>query len=614
MLKTLITSLPSNIFNNFNYLKQDYLGLNLNFDVLINFTFGFIISISFLIISLLVGQKIRSLFFKNTSEDINYLIDTALGTIAIGTGIAFLGFFSLLNASVLLIYLFVLFIIAFYKFKPSYLNGVEKKISLNLKLLRQNKFVFLWLSVFILLALVNLINPEIREDQYHADLPKMYLSQQTIMLPSKEQIHVSASPLLSEMSYLIGIFLWSKESARYIHFLFYILVLLTLFEFSKIKEYKFSVYAPLLFATAPVVIHETSSMYVDFQWIFYLLVSILIFLKNEKINNSNVALAGIFIGAMVSSKLWTIVFIPISVLYLIILLKNNNISKIFKSCFVYIAAILTVSVIWFLRAYLLTGNALYPAFSPADKTSFFTTLFNFVGINYPIFNPAAYVNVFSPLFFIGTILLLYKLKDNVKILFKTRLFIFFSLLLALYITIHYPFGRYLLGLYAIFVIFASLGLSNLIKAFPLSRHLLNLLLFVLFSYYFANSLLILPYSLKITDQNSYLTRILSRDNSSYYDFNKQFNKYIGNKDLVATYGIFGFYYANFKYIDTNYLFKEKDNSFSMLDKSKVTKLFIKGGDIRWFCQKNNIKYCDSSRYYYISNFYGTQPYYLYGIK
>ena len=617
MLKTLITSLPSNILNNINYLKQDYLGLNPNFDFLINFTLGFIISISFLIISLLIGQKIRSLFFRNTDlKDINYLVDIALGTIAIGTGVAFLGFLSLLKTPILLSYFGLLLFISFYKFNPKYLKNVKKSLLPNLRLLKKNKFVFLWITLFIILALINLINPEIREDQYHVDLPKMYLEKQTIMIPAKEQIQVSASPLLSEMSYLIGVFLWSQESARYIHFLFYLLVILTLFEFSKIKGYKFTIYAPLLFVTAPVVIHETSSMYVDFQWIFYFLLSIFILTSNKKLEFSNVGLAGFFLGGMLATKLWTIVFIPISVLYLMILLKNKSVNKILKSCFVYVAMTLSVSLIWFLRAYLLTGNPLYPAFSGegTSKISIYSTFFNYVGINYPLLNPFYFINVFSPLFFLGCLLFIYKFKQNLNLLLKLDIFKYFALLFILYIFINYPYGRYLLGLYVLFIFFASIGIDNLVQKIKYSKYLLSFLLLILFSYYFINSLLVLPYSFGLANKNRYLTRILSRDNSSYFDFNRQFNKYISKSDYVATYGVFGYYYADFRYIDFNFIFTSKNKPFDLFKKHKVTKLFIKGGDISWFCQKEYITGCDKSKYTHISSFMGTQPYNLYGIK
>ena len=618
MYLRIFTSLPSNILDNLNHLKQDYIGLNPSFDFLINFIFGFILAITFLIIFLLIGRKIRSVFFRNDGlKDLDYLIDFALGTIAIGTGIALLGFFSLLKTPVLLSYLGVLLIISFYKFKLDYLKDVKKNLLTNLILLKKNKFVSLWLTLFIILALINLINPEIREDQYHVDLPKMYLQQQTIMIPSKEGIHVSGSPLLSEMSYLAGIFLWSEESARYIHFLFYLMVLLTLFEFSKIKEYKFSVYTPLLFASAPVVMHETSAMYVDFQWIFYFLLAVLIVLKNKKITFSNIIFPGILLGAMVSSKLWTVIIIPVFMLYLTITLNKISSIKKLKYLFFLLLSILCVSLIWFIRASLLTGNPLYPAFAnqvELEGNLFYVPLWKLIKINFALINPLNNLNVFSPLFFLGTILFLCRFKENLKTIIKLSLFKLVFLLLTVYIFINYPYGRYLLGIYVLLIFIASIGIKETIERSKLTIYLFNFILAVFFLYYFINSVLVIPYALGFANKNSYLTRILSKDNSSYYNFDNKFDKYIFKNDTVATYGILGYYYANFRYLDTNYIFDKNNRDFNILRKKGITKLFIKGGDINYFCKKLKLENCNQDKYLYISSFMGSQPYYLYSIK
>ena len=614
----LFTALPSNLFNNFAYLKQDYIGLTLNFNFLINFILGFLISLSFIVVSLLLGQKIRTIFFRNSSfKDINYLIDAALGTIAIGTGVTLLGVFSLLNTPIILCYLILLFIISLYKFNFDYIKNAKKNLLNNLLHLKKNKFVLLWLSLFILLALVNLINPEIREDQYHVDFPKMYLAQQTIMVPPKEQFHVSASPLLSEMSYILGIFVWSEESARYIHFMFYLLVLLTLLEFSKVKNYEFSIYTPLLFATAPVVIHETSSMYVDFQWIFYFLLSILIITKSKKITYSIASLSGILIGAMVASKLWTIVIVPVFILYLLSILNKIPLKNKINNLFVFLFCVLSVSLIWFIRAYLLTGNPLFPAFAnqiDLGGNSFYVPLWKLIGTNFALINPLNNLNVFSPLFFIGCIFFIYKFKDNIKELIHLNLFKLIIILFLLYSFINYPYGRYLLGIYVLLIFIASIALEKVINNFKISRYLLFSVLLVFFVYYFVNSILVLPYTFGVDNKNKYLTRILSRDNSSYYNFDNKFDKYISTKDYVATYGVFGYYYANFKYIDINYIYNKKGESFNILKEKGITKLFIKGGDINYFCQKLSLKNCTPDKYSYLSSYMGSQPYYLYNIK
>ncbi len=615
MITDLFLSLPNNIIEKINFLKQDYVGLGLNLDVLVNLTLGFIIAISFLIISLLIGQKIRNLLFKDVPENINYLIDIGLGTIAVGTGIALLGFFSLLNSFVLLSYLILLLIISFYKFQPKYLGNARKKLLFSLKLLKQNKFVFLWLCLFIFIAFINLINPEIREDQYHVDFPKIYLEQQTIMVPPKEGLRVSASPLLSEMTYLIGIFLWSNESARYIHFIFYILTLLTLIEFSKLKNYKFSIYAPLLFATAPVVIHETSSVYVDFQWIFFFLLSILVLIYNKKNTYSTIGLSGLLMGAMLASKLWTIVFIPVSIFFIIFITDKIQIKLKFAALFT--VTCLIIPSIWLLRSLLLTGSPLYPAFvndlTLENKVVGFSLL-NFFGLNYTILNPLSYINVFSPLFFLGLLLFFYQINKNLRLILKLAIFRYFILLLLLYLSLRYQFGRYLLGLYVLFIFLASVGIDNFLKKFKYSKYLINFILVILFSYYLINSLLIIPYSIGITDKNKYLTRILSRDNSSYYDFGKKFDKYISKNDFVATYKIFGYYYANFQFSDVNFILNKNDRDFDTFKEKGFTKIFIKDFNMEEFCKNIKIKNCDSSKYALISSYNDFPNYYLYTIK
>ena len=273
---------------------------------------------------------------------------------------------------------------------------------------------------------------------------------------------------------------------------------------------------------------------------------------------------------------------------------------------------------WFFRAFLLTGNPVFPAFSLNPNLSFSQSLPSYLGLNSSLLNPLTQLNSFSPLFFIGALLLLYKLKDNIKILSKINLSVFIVLLFLLYFFINYPFGRYLLGLYIFLILIASLGLSTFLSKFRYSIYLFNLIMLLVFGYYFVNSVLVLPYTLGFANENKYLTRILSRDDSSYYDFDKQFNKYIGKNDFVGTYGIFGHFYANFTYVDINYLLEPKMNSFTNLEKAGITKLFIKGGNINWFCKQVSIQDCNTGKYKYISHFsavpYAATQYYLYTLK
>ena len=571
-------------------------------------------------ISFSIGRKLVNYFTKEIEKyEFGYLIYTAIGYILISTYIAVLGLLSLLNTVTFLLSIAVLIFFAFLPPNNLKLNGNYFLNSLNSTItqLKTNKLVFITILLFVLLALVNLINPEIREDQYHVDLSRIYLQNQTTMIPPKEDLHVSGSPLLSEMYYTVGIFLSSKESARFVHFGFYILVLLSLIEFSKIKNYKFAIYTPLLLASAPEIIHEVSSMYVDFQWMLCFILSILILVSAKKISLPILAISGLLLGGMVATKLWTIVFIPAAIIFLFINLEDKQIIDKLLNIFKYVLFILIVPLLWFIRSFILTGNPLYPAFTNQtllDSTKWQLPISHYVGINYAIFDPSYYFDVFSPLFFLGLILILFNIRKNLSVIKNISIFQYLLILFLIYLFIIYPYGRYLLGLYVLFIFLASFGIYNFIAKFNQFKYLIYLIVVILFSYYAISSVLVLPYSLGITNKNNYLSRILIRDNSSYYDFDKKFDKYISNKDLVAMYNFHGYYYADFKYIDINYIFDNKNKDFELLKKGKVSKIMIRGGDIQWFCKKINIKNCNENNYTLISSYLEHPYYYLYNLK
>lgn len=613
----LIKTLPLNILNNLSFLKQDFLGLNIYFWIFPTFLINLLISFLIVFVSYVFGKKILRLIKTDLqTKEYNYLIYIAIGFICISTGVAILGMFSLLKPFVLSLYLALVFIFSFdfpFKIKME-IKSFYNSIKFTLLELRKNKFIFIWIILFTLLALVNLFNPEIREDQYHVDSARNFLKTQTILIPPRENLHVSASPMLSEMYYTVGIFLYSKETARFIHFSFYLLIIFSLVHFAKIKKYKFAIFTPLLFASAPVVIKETSSMYTDFQWIFCLILSVLVLVDDFKNNKLKYSLSGFLLGGMISGKLWTIVIYPTILAFIA---TTSKISQIAKNLIYFSFFVIAVSGFWFLRAYILTGNPFYPAFiNEAGITGIREklTLFNYIGLNYALFDPKYYYNVFSPLFFIGLILFFYKFIENIKTILKLQIFRITIFMLILYALINYPFGRYLLGLYIFFIFISAFGLNNFVNRFKFSKIAINIILCFVFIYYFVSSMLILPYSLGISNKNNYLSRTFVRDNSSYYDFGHKFEKHISKTDIVAMYNFHGYYYADFNYIDTNFIFDKQNNSFNLLKKHGITKLLIRSGDIKWFCKQINLTNCDSGKYLLISSYLEFPNYYLYTIK
>src|SRR3989344_6698504 len=360
-------TLISNIINNYNYLQQNYTGIHLDKIIIYNLIINLVISLTLVLIFYLLGSKIKSIISKKEDYSAQEIfIKIAFGYIFIGSGLAIIGFFSLLYSSIIILYLTIITLLSIFplhllKENIKKLNKFKKQLFNNYKI---HKWIFIWVALFILIGFIKLQSPEMREDQYHTDLPIQYLESHTIMLPSREGIMVSASPQLGEMSYLISIFLGSKEATRYIHFIFYILVLLLLNSLSKDKKYKFAIIAPLIFATAPEVIRETSPQYSDFQWIFLFLLAVFILIKN-KLSMTSIFIAGVIIGAMISTKLWTIAFLITLICYLIVKNYKSKITQI-KSILLFTTASIIIPFMWFLRSFILTGNPVYPAFSTKE--------------------------------------------------------------------------------------------------------------------------------------------------------------------------------------------------------------------------------------------------------
>jgi len=609
-------NLFSNTINNFKFLQEDFTGISFSLPgVLLVFLYLFF-SAGIILMIYLLGSKIRLVLFKENNGQFAPFINIGLGYIFFATGIASLGIFSFLYFYTILAYLFLVIIIGMYPiFSAGYylkqFMEFLKRIYLEYK---SGKWIFIAISLFVFIAFLRLMPPETGEDaiSHHTSLPYLYLKAHSIMIdPKLSSSIVLPVPQLGDMLYVLTQAFGIKDASRYVHFAFYIIFLMLLFHVAKNKKIDIGGLSVLLFITAPVVIQVSSKANTDFQWLVCWLLSVILITRRKQ-SNSSVILSGILFAGVLATKLWTIAFLPVFILY-IVLVAKNKFYKV-KMSVIFLLFSLLIPSLWYFRAYVLTGSPFYPVFSeslpnPLDPVG----LSNYIGFNKMIFN---YENIlkFSPLFFFGIGFFFYNKLSNIRVMIKSGLFLFFALLSIAYIfmpTYFYP--RYLLGLYSIFVLFVSSGLKIIIEKINFFRIIAVSVYFVLFSYYFTSALATLPYGFGWADNNKYLTRILSGDNSSYYDFDRKFGKWIFGKDIVATYGIYGYYYANFSYIDINNTFYKDNRFFDLLIKKNATKLLIKGGDINWFCAKLKLIGCDSSKYKLLAS-YAPSLQYLYAIN
>lgn len=600
-----LTSLIGNISNNFNFLKQDYIGINISLPILFNFLVSILMSILVVIVFYLIGLKIKQLFFKEDNKIINFFIGIAFGFILSASGILVLGMLSVLYKPVLYLYVILLILIAIYPLKT-----LKKRLS-NLLIIKdaytqqfiKNKFANIAVLAFVLISFLRLIPPDVGVDAlwYHTDYPQVYINSHSMMTIDPDgKNYPAVTPTLSDMFYIFTNSISMKESSRFIHFSFYILsILLYLTVFT--KRYSFSAFAALLFVTCPIVIQVAPSAYAEFPWIFCWLLGVFLITAKNRHKLKDIVIPSILIGGVLAIKLWMLPFYGVFILYILFLNFRQDKKEILKLLLLFTLICFSIPLLWYIRSFIITGNPIFPSFRPlpnGDSNNPFAisnilSSFNLAGLKSRLlgmFN----VSPFSIIGFVVLIITFLKIK-NFK--FKNRPFIIFAfILIVTQLIINYSYHRFLMPFYSIIALPLGFGIFKFLNFNRFFKYTFYLLFTGFFLYYFINTLFILPYGLGFANKNKYLSRVLSRDNSSFYDYNNQFLKLINKNDVVAAYGMYGFYYADFNYIFAEDIFAKNNKSLQSLKKKGATKLVILGYDIKWLCDIEKLKDCSPNNY------------------
>lgn len=598
--------LISNIITNYNYLRQDYTGIYINLHGVALFLINCIIPLIVVVVFFLVGSKIKDVFFGKKSGVADFFIKIAFGYIFTSSGFLILGMLGMFYQSILYSYYIILIIIALYP-----LNTLKNRLSIFPEMFKKykkqfinNKLVNIAILGFILIGFLRLIPPEVGVDAiwYHTDYPRLYLSSHSMMnINPGGKYYPGVTPTLSDMLYIFTISISAMDSSRFIHYGFYLLVILEFLLLYK-KRYSFAPYAALLFVTSPIIIRVSSSAYAEFQWVFCWLIAVFLITSKNKHDYKNLIIPSVLIGGALATKLWFLPFFGVYFLYILAINFSENKLKLLKLLAFSSLITFSIPLLWYLRAYIITGNPLFPTFwdyASGGANSPLNFSFNLYGLKTRLLSVA---NV-SPLSIFGVIFLLPFLGKIKKLSPGKYPFVtFVAILTAVQLIINYSFHRFVIPFYSIFSVVLALGIEKFVHFHRLLKLLFYTFFFLLFLYYFLNTLFILPYGLGLANENRYLTRILSTDNSSYYDYNYQFSKLISNSDTVATYNLWGFYYGNFHYMYTEDFFRHGERSLANIQKRGATKLMILGGDIDWLCKTERLTDCSKNKYKLLTSY------------
>jgi len=224
--------------------------------------------------------------------------------------------------------------------------------------------------------------PEVGGDAltYHLGTPKAFLQEGRIHY-SPYDIN-SIFPFMMQMLYLLGIALKSELLAKFFHLEMGFLLFAGLFLFLKDRQVQHSFFWSLLFILTPGLMNQIPTAHTDVGLALYVFLGVVFFFKAlDEGKRINFLLGGVFFGLALSIKVVAAFCLP-GLILLGCLAKWYPVGSkqqplglldLFYGLCIFACGLLLACGIWYLRAYLVTGNPFYPYFSSLFGVEALTT-------------------------------------------------------------------------------------------------------------------------------------------------------------------------------------------------------------------------------------------------
>lgn len=475
-----------------------------------------------------------------------------------------IGVLGFIYKPLLLLFTFFYIACATFFFRREIYNIFQSLKKINFSLIKKKRLESALLFLLILEIIVNFIGvlgPEISYDAlwYHLTLPKLYILNHSIFHIPGNLLYYSDTPKLTEMLYTISLLIYNEIFAKFIHFLFGLLIIISIYQFS--KKYiptKYSLLAALIFYSSLVVGWESISAYVDLARTFFEFLSFwafIVWFKNK--DKRFLFICGLMLGLATTVKLVAVgsVLIIFVILLYFSIIQKNKIMQIFKNSLILLIPAIIVPLPWLIFSYINTNNPFYPFFSLSIAPGFFLSVPNlnnllsdiyitFLGLNDPI----------SPVYLISIpviILFFRKSGRNFKAMGVYVLLAF----LVWYFTQKWAGGRFILPYLPVFSILIAVSVYRLKNILLRNFFIAAVLLIAISSIGYrsvANSKFV-PVILGVESKEVFLTKYLNFNYGDFYDTDGYFKNHIGEKDKVLLYGFHNLYYVNFPYIDSSWV-------------------------------------------------------------
>ena len=188
---------------------------------------------------------------------------------------------------------------------------------------------------------------------YHLAAPQVYLAQHKILfLPTD---HHTNFPFLLEMLYTVGLLFDGWRLANLIHLLFWALTIAAIFLTGRCFVRGAGWIAALTFCSAPVVIWEAGTAYIELGMTLYVLLGIYACLRERDTGDLRwIAICGIAMGLALGVK--TLAIIPAALIGLMYFIHQRTLKRLA----IYLLMLIIVGSPFYIKSWVYTGNPVYP--------------------------------------------------------------------------------------------------------------------------------------------------------------------------------------------------------------------------------------------------------------
>ncbi|MFC1855595.1 ArnT family glycosyltransferase [Thermodesulfobacteriota bacterium] len=292
--------------------------------------------------------------------------------IAIGYGVIFftllfIGLLGLFTGNLLTVYIATLSILAaigIYQF----IHELPVNTSMN----NSGTDTILISAIVFVVALdliAALVPPTVRDSLiHHLAIPKLYLKNGGII--PLDFMDFAARSLNLELLYTLALFIKNDIVARVIHFNFYLLSIIALYQFLRDAFRRTpALIGTLLFASTPVIFNVAASAYVDVGLTFFAIMLINALRQYHKEEDDIfVILAGVMAGICISTKVNGYLFVALSGGWLTYIIARLNLpsKEALKKLGIFILLLLLFDTHQIFKNIVQHKNPLYPAISLAS--------------------------------------------------------------------------------------------------------------------------------------------------------------------------------------------------------------------------------------------------------